>query len=81
MVNGTIKKKIELQSIPPLHHSMNLTAKFATQTLLNDAMEGRNVSSELNALSKPACSCITGVPSVKVKSAFPFVAQTSQNSS
>lgn len=32
MVNGTIKK-IELQSIPPLHHSMNLTAKFATQIL------------------------------------------------
>lgn len=33
MVSGTIKKKIELQSIPPLHHSMNLTTKFATQIL------------------------------------------------
>ena len=33
MVSGTIEKKIELQSIPPLHHSMNLAAKFATQIL------------------------------------------------
>ena len=33
MVSGTIKKKIELQSIPPLHHSMNLTTKSATQIL------------------------------------------------
>lgn len=33
MVSGTLKKKTELQSIPPLHHSKNLTTKFATQIL------------------------------------------------
>lgn len=52
-----------------------------TDSLLNDAMEGRNIFSELNTHLKPVFSCITGVPSVKVKSAFPFLVQTSQISS
>jgi hypothetical protein len=42
-------------------------------------MEGRNIFSELNAPLKPVFSCITGVPSVKVKSAFPFLVQIAQN--
>lgn len=79
---GTMKKNTELQSIPPLHHFMDPTAKFATQILCWMMQEKAGTFfSELNTHLKPVFSCTTGVPSVKVKSAFPFLAQTSQVSS
>ena len=82
VINGTIKKNTELQSIPPLHHSMNLTAKLATQILCR-MMQWKAGTFFQNWIHtwNLFFSCTTGVPSVKVKSAFPFLVQTSQVSS